>query len=362
MNSFKHAIKLISNSQIGFLGIGNMAQVMIGKLNTNNAKELVKGFSPSQRQVKGVKTYANMQDLFNEKDLKILFYCMKPQSFNDKLKTEINKRLDKFTQRPITASCLAGLSREETDCDIVYMPNILAEEGHNVIFADCSNQFPEHKKSIFVNLFKNMGKIIWVKDPSDMHMAVASSGSAPAYVIIAMEKAAQILIASDIEEKQAKLAIINTFLTVAKNFLNLVRSSPQEISFAELYKSESLTIGEKLIIRGIGAYCYAMQQLGLDAKTSYLVAAETVYGTVKLMHKRMQENGNVDFYYERKKIMSPGGTTEAAMNVAEKASINIFTSQNNLNDFLTEVLKAAYNRSIELKEAKKVNYQSPTRK
>ncbi len=87
---------------------------------------------------------------------------------------------------------------------------------------------------------------------------------------------------------------------------------------------------EALIEAGVG--------LGLPKDTASLLARETVIGAAKLL-----ESANRPPEALRQAVTSPGGTTEAALNVFQREG---------LNRIVEHALRAAHHRSIELSQLK----------
>ncbi len=344
---YKH-IKRINVNQIAFLGLGNMAKKMALRIgNKNNPKDLIQGYSPSQRQIENILTHASIKETLNHQ-LKYVIYAFKPKNWNENLKKEIYDVLQKHKERPIIVSILAGLGIEELDCDIVVMPNMLCEVGHSFMFAHARDNLVNKQKLEFEKMCENMGPIFWVNQASQMHMAVASSGSAPAYILFAMDKAVKIYELSGLSHQEARHKVIYTIKKATELLKSKIETNNAFI-WDDIYKE--LTNNNQLIfiLRMIEAYCNAMQELGLDIKTTYQVAWHTVFGTALLVesHPELEINTIIE------SIMSKGGTTERAIAVAKTATFDIFSSQETLNKFMLSMLKAAYDQSIFLKEQSK---------
>lgn len=351
-------VNTIKLSQIAFLGLGNMASKMIARIAylNNNNNELIHGYSPSQRNLKHVLTHASIDETVNN-PIQYLFYAFKPKNWDENQKQAINSALQKTKyKRPIIVSVLAGLGIEELNCDIVTMPNVLCEVGHSFIFAHAKDDLTESDKNEFAKLCENMGHIFWVNQASEMHMAVASSGSAPAYVLFAMDKVTKIYQLSGLSSQKAREKIVTAIKDTTAYFKTKI-DSKHLFLWDECYEELHRKPENILILRAIEAYCHAMHKLGLEIQTAYQVAWHTVLGTALLVEKHPE----LELESMMQGIMSKGGTTEQAIAVAKTATFDIFKSQENLNDFFFSMLNAAYKQSVFLKEESKKN-SSPLEK
>lgn len=343
------SLKTIKPNQIAFLGLGNMASKIIARIadgNSNNT--LIHGYSPSQRQLRHVLTHASIDETLNH-PLKYLFYAFKPANWDEKQKREINLALKKTNYpRPIIVSVLAGLGIDELNCDIVTMPNVLCEVGHSFIFAHAKDDLSASEKSEFAKICQNMGPVSWVNQAAEMHMAVACSGSAPAYFLFAMDKVHKIYQLTGISNQQARNKIIATIKDTTAYFGEKIYSG-NCIIWDEYYKELRDKPEIIFALRAIEAYCHAMHKLGLEIQIAYQVAWHTILGTALLVEKYP----TLDLEAMMQSIMSKGGTTEQAIAVARTANFDIFKCQTSLNDFFFSMLNAAYKQSKFLKEESK---------
>ena len=359
----------INPENIAFLGLGNLA-AKIGPrliLDAENSQKII-GYSPSGRQTPYANTFTNIARTLQSTDLKYVFYMFKPQHWDTKLKTEIQVALQHHTTRPLIVSVLAGLGIKELGCDICCMPNVLSKVGRSYTFAIADESVTEKQKLQFAYDCRNMGPILWVSEPRDMHLAVACSGSAPAYIMHGMSVAVNIAKLSGNSHEEATNLVIDE----VQNSANMLRdefANNATVNWDRLYSEASQDQFKVFILRSIEAYCRAMQKLGLPRDTSYDVAWNTVLGTTELIRERFHEHQaeqqnkaeeQEDYTKEPFKItkvmaeiMSKGGTTRKAIDVAEAAKFEIFDSEQQLDDFAFSMLNAAYQRSIEMQNESK---------
>ena len=342
----------INPREIAFLGLGNLAAKIGPKLILDGKDKKIRGYSPSGRQTSYANTFSSIESTLQNTNLKYVFYMFKPQHWDTALKAQIENALSHHAQRPIIISVLAGLGVKELDCDISCMPNVLSEVGHSYTFANAKESVTEEQKLQFAYDCRHMGPMLWVKDPFDMHLAVACSGSAPAYVMYGMSVAVNFAKLSGIGHAEAIELVINK-VKASANLLRNEFASNAIISRKSLYAAAANDQYITFILRAIEAYCVAMQDLGLQQAIANDVAWNTVLGTAELINKRFKENRKLEITDVMAEIMSKGGTTRQAIDVAESATFAIFNSEEQLNKFAYSMLNAAYQRSIAMQKTSK---------
>lgn len=352
----------IEPENIAFLGLGNLA-AKIGPRLTLNSNKII-GYSPSGRQTTYANTFTSIAHALQSTSLKYVFYMFKPQHWDLELKNEIEDALEHHAVRPLIVSVLAGLGIKELGCDICCMPNVLSKVGRSYTFAIAADSVTNKQKEQFAYDCRNMGPIFWVNEPRDMHLAVACSGSAPAYVMHGMSVAVNIAKLGGSSHEEALDLVINK-VRHAANLLRYEFENNDTFCWDRLYSAASKDQYITFIIKSIEAYCNAMQSLGLARDISYDVAWNTVLGTTELIHERLQEHNikqegkkpldRKTFYISdvMAEIMSKGGTTRKAIDVAEGANFDIFKTVQKLNNFALSMLSAAYDRSIEMQNESK---------
>jgi len=93
----------------------------------------------------------------------------------------------------LVISIVAGISTTalsqqlSTDCIVRAMPNTPARIGMGITVWTCTPQVDEAQKETAAEVFRSMGKEIFVEDEVYLDMATALSGTGPAYVFLFME-------------------------------------------------------------------------------------------------------------------------------------------------------------------------------
>lgn len=349
-------LAVVTSQRIAFIGLGNLANKIGPRLLIDSPENLISGYSPSGRQRSYAFTHPTIEATLANTNTSHVFYMFKPQHWNNKLKQQIHDAMNHFTNPPVKVSVLAGLGIDELECDITCMPNVLSEVGFSYTFSNARYGLTDSQKQEFANICRHMGPIYWVSKPQDMHLAVACSGSAPAYIMFAMDKAVKIAKLAGLSHDESLKVVISKFKQAAETIKN-ESASFKCVNFENLYLKNSLDPYLALILKLMSAYCLAMQKLGLDVNVSYEVCWNTVLGTAKLIEKQFNLNPKLNILTVMQEIMSKGGTTERAIAVAQTANFDILDSQTSLDEFMFNVLNAAYSRSIALQDLakKKVN-------
>jgi len=279
------------NSKIGFIGIGNMGEALIGALIRSNitgakniyASDAIDKKLKSISKKYGIRMLKNNVDLFTQCDIIIL--AIKPQQMANVLSEISGDTAYTVSRKKLVISIAAGISIKRLESFLYkplneqmrkklpiirVMPNtpalVLAGMSGMSANASASQNDIRAAKSIL----SSAGKVITFEE-KDLDAVTAVSGSGPAYVF---------------------------------------------------YFIESMIAG------GVKA--------GLTLKQSEALTLETFKGAVKLVEESGESPESL-----RKKVAAPGGTTEAALNVMEKGT---------LKERIKNAIMAAKKRSRELRK------------
>jgi pyrroline-5-carboxylate reductase len=248
--------------KIGIIGYGNMGRAIADGIKNNYAVCVFDTDKNKTIALKDTAVTGNLADLVEQSEVIIL--AAKPQDL-DVILDEIKKH----TRTKLIISIAAGITTGHIEkilggARVVRcMPNIMATiaDGETVL---CKGRHAKEEDLSFAKeLFKLLGKV-WELSEEKIDSATAISGSGPAYILYDMEI-----------NKIAPLNIPAQF--------------------------------EKKWIDGLNA---AAIKVGLDSKIALDLAASTTASTIHLA----RQTGNSPAQL-RKMITSPGGTTEAAINV-----------------------------------------------
>ena len=269
----------MNDSQITFVGAGNMASAIISGLLKNGVRaQSIMAAEPSIERLEVLSSEYGIRhesdNVAAVKDADVVVLSVKPQI----LQSVCEGIRDALPKGVLVISIAAGVEMQSIedwlgeDVALVRcMPNTPAQvlAGASGLFAN--THVSTGQKDLAFDLFSAIGLCQWVSSEALLHSVTALSGSGPAYIFLvidAMEKA-------------------------------------------------------------------AIDQ-GLDEKSARLLAAQTVKGAAEMVL-----TGELSPEQLKRNVMSPGGTTERAIQVLESKG---------LPELFGEAMKAANSRSVELAE------------
>lgn len=274
---------------IGFIGAGNMGEAMIGALVNAGIfpKSAIAISDINQNRLEtltqnyGISMAQDNFQLFMASDIVVL--AVKPQTMEAVL-SEISGRPDYANpDRTLVISIAAGTTIQK-----------IADLLHAPLDADSRKRMP----------------IIRVMPNTPALVLAGMSGMSPN---------------SDADK---------TDIQIARDILSAmgqVREFPESLIDAVTGVSGS---GPAYVFYLIEAMTEGGVQAGLDREDAAALTLQTVKGAVRLMEKRDEDPAEL-----RRKVTSPGGTTEAALNVLESAKVK---------DTIAQAVIAAARRSREL--------------
>lgn len=264
--------------QLGFIGVGNMANALISGL-------LAHGYPPEKISLSNPRTNAYF-DEYKQKNLHVshdnneiagradlLILAVKPKVIPDAVRSMAEVIQQK---RPCVLSVATGIRLESfekwlgKDIAIIRsMPNTPALVGYGMTGLYGNASVSSEQKEAATRIMNSVGKTIWVNQENQLETVTALSGSGPAYFFLMMEA----LEAGAIE-------------------------------------------------------------LGLPADMIHELTLQTALGAAHLAAEKSEALAEL-----RKKITSPGGTTEQAIHIFE---------QGHLRELVLAAMTAAQQRAIEL--------------
>ncbi|MBW1813343.1 MAG: pyrroline-5-carboxylate reductase [Deltaproteobacteria bacterium] len=278
-------------SKIGFIGAGNMGEALVGALIKSNITEpkYIYASDASEKKLKnmskeyGIHIRNDNFKLFLECDIIIL--AVKPQQMSQVL-SEISGNVDdKLPRKKLIISIAAGVS-------IRRLENLLYKRLNE------KNQ----KKLPIVRVMPNTPALV---------LAGVSGMSANKFTS-----------RNDINVSKTILESAGEVIEFDEKDLDAVTAVSGSGPAYVFYFIESMITGGT--------------KAGLSLKNSEKLTLETVKGAVKLL-----EESNDSAETLRKKVASPGGTTEAALRVLEKTSVKAS---------IVKAIAAAKKRSKELRK------------
>jgi len=280
---------MIKNKKIGFIGAGNMGEAITGalvKAQIEPSQIYLSDVSNERLKLIQEKYKVNIMNdnskLFDECQIVIL--AVKPQIMDEVLGKIIENENYKILERKIVISIAAGITIEKIE---------------NFLF-----------KSLTEKDIKNL-PIVRVMPNTPALVQCGMSG-------LSFNK--------NVVEEDAKIA------------RSIFQSMGQVLEFPEKSLDAVTAIsgsGPAYVFYFIEAMIEAAKNLGFSKKEAEILTIETFNGSIKLL-KQMNDSPEE----LRRKVTSPGGTTEAAIKVMEKES---------LKDIINSGIKAAENRAKELR-------------
>jgi pyrroline-5-carboxylate reductase len=224
----------MTNTNISFIGAGNMAGSLIGGLvadgwDTNNI--LVSDPDPARREAirsqYPVHSGENNISVIEEADIVVL--AVKPQIMH-----QVAKEIRDIVQqkKPLIISIAAGI-REQTLSQwlgdslaiVRSMPNTpaLVQSGATGLFAN--NNVSTEQRDLAETILRAVGLTLWLSDESQMDAVTALSGSGPAYFFYIMEAMEQAGCSMGLSDETARLLTLQTAFGAAKMALECKEST-----------------------------------------------------------------------------------------------------------------------------------------
>ena len=251
----------MSDSNIAFIGGGNMARSLIGGLVAAGTPSRTISVSDPQAELRN-----NLQEDFDinvhadnisaATGARVIVLAVKPQVLQ-----EVVAPLGSLVaeHQALLVSVAAGVTVPSIErwaggqpALVRVMPNTPALVGAGISALYANENVDEDQRKLAETIMSAVGKTVWIEDESLMDTVTAVSGSGPAYFFYVMQS---------INE-----AAVNN---------------------------------------------------GLDAETAQLLTLETALGAARLALESAEDPGTL-----QKRVTSPGGTTEAAINVLDSSGVS----------------------------------------
>ncbi len=282
-----------SNRKIGFIGSGNMGEAMTGAIIRGGIAPAshiyVSDVSPERllmmRRTYGIKTLTDNFKLFSECDIVIL--AIKPQQMNQVLSEIAGHKDYAVTERKLIISIAAGIPIRKIEKMLYSPPGLKSDEI-------------SRKHLPIIRVMPNTPALV---------LSGMSGMSANSYAV-----------AEDISICKTILESMGKVIEFEEEKLDAVTALSGSGPAYLFYLAEAMTAA------GI--------HLGFTPEHAAALTLGTLQGAVKLMAERNESPESL-----RRKVTSPGGTTEAALKVMESS---------NLKQIVVSAIAAAARRSKEL--------------
>jgi len=251
----------MSDSNIAFIGGGNMARSLVGGLVAAGTPSRTISVSEPQPKLRnslkedfGINVHAD--NISAATGAHVIVLAVKPQMLQ-----EIVVPLgDLVTEhQPLLVSVAAGVTSPSIErwvgghpALVRVMPNTPALVGAGISALYANENVDKHQRKLAETIMSAVGKTVWIGNESLMDTVTAVSGSGPAYFFYVMQA-----------------------------------------------MNEAAVNG------------------GLDTETARLLTLETALGAARLALESAEDPGTL-----QKRVTSPGGTTEAAVNVLDSSRVS----------------------------------------
>lgn len=212
-------------SQIAFIGAGNMAGALIGGLIADGVSpDRLTATDTSREKCEALRAAAGIRTLQDNRaaaaDADVLVLAVKPQVLRD-VALELAEQVQRT--RPLVISIAAGVRSESLqawlgeDVPVVRtMPNTPAmiQAGASVLYA--TPAVSEAQREQAESLMRAVGLTQWVEDEGLMDAVTALSGSGPAYYFLVMEAMEDAARRLGLPAETARLLTLQTALGAAR--------------------------------------------------------------------------------------------------------------------------------------------------
>ena len=251
----------MSDSNIAFIGGGNMARSLVGGLVAAGTPSRTISVSEPQPELrnnlqKDFDINVHADNLSAATGTRVIILAVKPQVLQ-----EVVVPLGDLVaeHQPLLVSVAAGVTAASIErwiggqpALVRVMPNTPALVGAGISALYGNENVDDNQRKLAETIMSAVGKTVWIQDESLMDTVTAVSGSGPAYFFYVM----------------------------------------QAINDAAVNN-------------------------GLDVETARLLTLETALGAACLALESAEDPGTL-----QKRVTSPGGTTEAAINILESSGVN----------------------------------------
>jgi len=207
-----------NETDIGFIGAGNMAYALInGLLNNGYDSKNIKVSDPNDELLQkreaelNITTFANNSSLVEVCD--IIVFAVKPQV----LSQVCHGLREKIKPNHLFISIVAGIRVNDINRWlggnyplVRTMPNTPALMQHGVTGLFQNELVNDEQKAIVTNILSSVGDCFWVNEEKLIDAITAISGSGPAYFFLLMQSMTQAGMALGLEEKTAKELSVQT--------------------------------------------------------------------------------------------------------------------------------------------------------
>lgn len=217
------------NKIITFIGAGNMSRALISGLIQDDANLDVRIADPNDSQRNSMtQTWSNITAYSDNAaaidGADVIVFATKPQVMKGVCET-FKQDIEKLEQvsKPLLISIAAGVTIDNmnawlgSDYAIVRcMPNTpsLVQSGMTGLVANSKTS--DDQRNLAESILRSVGNTLWFEDEQKLNAVTAVSGSGPAYFFLVMEAMQASAEKLGLEEKDARLLVLQTAFGAAK--------------------------------------------------------------------------------------------------------------------------------------------------
>jgi pyrroline-5-carboxylate reductase len=221
-----------SIGKICFIGGGNMARALIGGLKNNGYQmsdiNVIEPEAEKRAQLQADFGVQVTEQLPSVTQADIVVLAVKPQQLRD-----LSIFLGSLLHKQLIISIAAGIRAKDIarwlggyQSIVRVMPNTPAQIQAGISGLYALPEVTEHQHSQTETIMNAVGEVLWLDEESKMDAVTAISGSGPAYVFYFIEAMQQGALELGLNEEQAKILSLETFIGASLLAAQSLESTP----------------------------------------------------------------------------------------------------------------------------------------
>jgi pyrroline-5-carboxylate reductase len=221
-----------SIGKICFIGGGNMARALIGGLKNNGYQmsdiNVIEPEAEKRAQLQANFGVQVTEQLPSVTQADIVVLAVKPQQLRD-----LSIFLGSLLHKQLIISIAAGIRAKDIarwlggyQSIVRVMPNTPAQIQAGISGLYALPEVTEHQHSQTETIMNAVGEVLWLDEESKMDAVTAISGSGPAYVFYFIEAMQQGALELGLNEEQAKILSLETFIGASLLAAQSLESTP----------------------------------------------------------------------------------------------------------------------------------------
>lgn len=221
-----------SIGKICFIGGGNMARALIGGLKNNGYQmsdiNVIEPEAEKRAQLQADFGVQVTEQLPSVTQADIVVLAVKPQQLRD-----LSIFLGSLLHKQLIISIAAGIRAKDIarwlggyQSIVRVMPNTPAQIQAGISGLYALPEVTEHQHSQTETIMNAVGEVLWLDEESKMDAVTAISGSGPAYVFYFIEAMQQAALELGLNEDQAKILSLETFIGASLLAAQSLESTP----------------------------------------------------------------------------------------------------------------------------------------